>query len=550
MNIVYLKQVPNEEQCHFHFRLINKSMGIDRVFNFSRNLNENINACVDRMQSNIAKEFNKKTKKRNNKKQKKIQTPSQSDGAATTSQAIEIPEISLKFLNESEEIRDQQLCDLIEDIKINSKIILEIIDEKFQINYNCPWINLIALPTSILAGFYVYPSKLELQFADKDECEFIWYSGVMPKSNNQNEIIWEQKCDKFTYSVSADDIGKHLKLKCTPKTKSGEIGPTLEVISKCTVQAGPGQCPFEIRHQFTKEKLENGNKFRVLTYNLLADLYADSDYSRKELFPYCPPYALHIDYRKQLFIKEILGYHADILCMQEVDSKIYDLDLEPLLRLKHYDGFYQQKGCTAEGIATFYDTKRFDLIDKRGINIGENISKLNIFEKLWQKLQSNQKLIERIVKRSTAVSAIVLKTKTATNDHYLIVGNTHFYYHPDADHIRLLQAGFSMLYLQSIYEEIKQRFELSEHDLSLIFCGDFNSVPECGIYKLLTEKFVDEHFVDWSSNITEAVRDVRLEQPFNIQSACGCPKYTNFTELFAACLDYIFLLFLIYLQCS
>lgn len=48
-------------------------------------------------------------------------------------------------------------------------------------------------------------------------------------------------------------------------------------------------------------------RFRVLTYNILADLYCDSDYSREVLFPYCPPYALAIDYRKQLFLKEILG---------------------------------------------------------------------------------------------------------------------------------------------------------------------------------------------------------------------------------------------------
>lgn len=48
-------------------------------------------------------------------------------------------------------------------------------------------------------------------------------------------------------------------------------------------------------------------RFRVITYNILADLYCDSDHTREVLFPYCPPYALAIDYRKQLFIKEIVG---------------------------------------------------------------------------------------------------------------------------------------------------------------------------------------------------------------------------------------------------
>lgn len=44
-----------------------------------------------------------------------------------------------------------------------------------------------------------------------------------------------------------------------------------------------------------------------MSYNLLADAYAASDYSRETLFNYCPVYALDIDYRKALFIKEILG---------------------------------------------------------------------------------------------------------------------------------------------------------------------------------------------------------------------------------------------------
>lgn len=44
-----------------------------------------------------------------------------------------------------------------------------------------------------------------------------------------------------------------------------------------------------------------------MSYNILADLYCDSEFSRHELYPYCPPYALNIDYRKLLIAKELLG---------------------------------------------------------------------------------------------------------------------------------------------------------------------------------------------------------------------------------------------------
>lgn len=33
-----------------------------------------------------------------------------------------------------------------------------------------------------------------------------------------------------------------------------------------------------------------------------------------------------------------------------------------------------------------------------------------------------------------------------------------------------------------------------------MFCGDFNSTPDCGIYQLFTTGYVDENFIDWRSS--------------------------------------------------
>lgn len=93
----------------------------------------------------------------------------------------------------------------------------------------------------------------------------------------------------------------------------------------------------------------------------------------------------------------------------------------------------------------------------------------------------------------------VLKSKH--NERLLLVANTHLYFHPDADHIRLLQFAFAMTYVENIYQTLKKTLNSpSDSDIAIIFCGDFNSVPECGIYKLMTENFVPNDFVDWSSS--------------------------------------------------
>ena len=114
----------------------------------------------------------------------------------------------------------------------------------------------------------------------------------------------------FFYMTSNEDINRYIKLEITPKI-GDRIGLKHEIISKNSIGAGPGHCPFEDRHAFTSEKL-GPKEFRVVTYNLLADLYADSEFSRTVLHPQCPAYALDIAYRKSLFIKVSTAVFFDL----------------------------------------------------------------------------------------------------------------------------------------------------------------------------------------------------------------------------------------------
>lgn len=170
---------------------------------------------------------------------------------------------------------------------------------------------------------------------------------------------WTPVGESFQWQVTPDCVGRTLKVVCTPR--SGTLrGPAVEAVAKHPVAQPPaGECLYVQRHRHTESRL-NGSAFRVVSYNLLADLYADSDYSRAELFPYIPAAALQIDYRKQLFVHELHGYHADIVCLQEVDAKIFDYDLVPVCGYWQLEGRFQRKGATAEGLATFFDRRRFE----------------------------------------------------------------------------------------------------------------------------------------------------------------------------------------------
>lgn len=69
---------------------------------------------------------------------------------------------------------------------------------------------------------------------------------------------------------------------------------------------------------------------------------------------------------------------------------------------------------------------------------------------------------------------------------------------------------------------------------SIIFCGDFNSVPESDVFQYLTKGTVT------NSQISAQDKEVTLSHPVKFKSACGVPKFTNYTSDFKGCLDYVF----------
>ncbi|XP_059615325.1 2',5'-phosphodiesterase 12 [Phlebotomus argentipes] len=527
MDRVYFRHADNDGSVDISFRYTNAEHNIDRVFNFRRNVNELVQGFTDRTRTNIEKEFNKHNKKKQKKK-----------SSETAQEAVQVtpPEIIVQLTGHGEDLSGKTFQEILVTETLRNSLELSIHDQKLPVAVNYPFVDLITLPASILAGFFVYPSKIELSFASENDCTFTWYRGMLPKNKILNNIEFQEVGKGFAYFAKLEDVDHYLKVVCIPR-RDGIEGPSVECLSKCTVQASPGECPFELRHKFTSQRL-SGEQFRVASYNLLADCYADSDFSRQELFPYCPPYALHIDYRKQLFIKELLGYNCDIICLQEVDARIYDMDLDRSLRVWDFDGHFTRKGDTVEGLAIFYNRKRFRMLKKFAITYGEQLKKMDIFAEIYEKIRGNEELATRVVERSTTLQVVVLESLDNPGE-AIIVANTHLYFHPNADHMRLLQFGLAMIFIEKhVLPEVER--DLPGVRKSLIFAGDFNSVPECGIYKLMTENFVPSDFIDFQSKPDQEIKDVELRQSLPMSSACGCPEFTNFTVGFKACLDYIF----------
>jgi CCR4-NOT transcription complex subunit 6 len=156
-------------------------------------------------------------------------------------------------------------------------------------------------------------------------------SPVRMASHTQSQDTGEVWCEVGqgkTYTPTAEDVGHILKLECVAidgstgrplaaphQTQTSRVIPAPSPTPRRLISVNPmdGLAAVE-----TDGRTTTSGTFTVLSYNVLSDLYATSD-----LYSYCPPWALAWSYRRQNLLREIVGYHADILCLQEVVSSVH-----------------------------------------------------------------------------------------------------------------------------------------------------------------------------------------------------------------------------------
>ncbi|XP_053973801.1 2',5'-phosphodiesterase 12 [Hylaeus volcanicus] len=514
MNEVLVRYDKGNQKFEVSLRYVNSDLNVDKQFNFNRNVNESINTFLTRISMNIKSYTTKKLNKRMKIKRKDTEVV---DDIMST-----LNNKTIKLIKDDSTLDGELPCKSILEDASNIKLVL--FGTEYVLKQNVPFVTAINLPTSILIGFPTYPSKFQSVYVDKLKSTFNWYRKEKDK--------WIHVGEGYLYVPDASNIGHKLKITCVPRNDT-QVGPIIEVVSLNPVEAGPGPCPFEDRHAFTRSKL-SGKSFRVTSYNILANVYSETSLSKDVLYPYCPSYALSMDYRKLLILKELIGYNSDIICLQEVDKKIYENDLLPALCTLNYDSIYNLKNDLREGITIFYNRDRFDKLSSSYSVLSQDTDLIG-FNDVWSKIQ-NERVKQTYSGRSTIIQTLVLQSKE--NSEILIVGNTHLYFRPDANHIRLLQAYYGLMYLQKFAKDVKE--ENPECNVSIIYCGDFNSVPENAVYQLMTENYVPEDCADWKSSPDEVIENVSLKHDLNLASACGTPKYTNYTGTFCGCLDYIF----------
>lgn len=176
MDTAYFRARAESAAVQINFHYVNPKLQLDRVFNLQRSLTETLESCLNRIRSNLEKEL---LKKRGRNKKKKVVPADASATPEAESQLEPEPAVSLvQLMRDNHPVDGQTLLQDVLDAcpPIGpSGLLLDIFGVQFGVSCNLPWVNQIVLPTSMMDGYFVYPTKLDMECAELRDCGFEWF---------------------------------------------------------------------------------------------------------------------------------------------------------------------------------------------------------------------------------------------------------------------------------------------------------------------------------------------------------------------------------------
>ncbi|KAH8864546.1 2',5'-phosphodiesterase 12 [Schistosoma japonicum] len=420
------------------------------------------------------------------------------------------------------------------------------------------------LNTVPMVGCPVVP-LIEAENICLENSEFSWFVGQSNK--------WSEKpCHKgFLFIPTEDHIGLSIQLRIRVRDTKGIDGvpygtgkffdPYGEPIKcKSTVLKAPNQVFHQRRYDWIENNQLDSQHLRVVSYNILAEMYAGSDFARTNLFKHCPENFISSAYRLPLILRELCSYQSDFICLQEVDRWVYDKYLVHTLKFcRNMDGIFLAKRAVlsdlndptkvktdvekekGEGCAIFYSRTRFELVSKCGLpSIIHYASTVPFLSAMLDKFNSTTSICatakhsfseedtETHIQKSLSQCLItgVFREKSATSQSLLlIVSNAHLYFHPSASQIRTIQAFTVRHYLSELAMCYKQS---DNKPIPIVFCGDINQSPDSDVFTALTQ-----------GNECSSHEKITYQPIFESAYANNSPEFTNWVPGFHAVLDVI-----------
>ncbi|XP_071808360.1 CCR4-NOT transcription complex subunit 6-like [Asterias amurensis] len=306
--------------------------------------------------------------------------------------------------------------------------------------------------------------------------------------------------------------------------------------------------------------------FSVMSYNVLCEKYAT-----KQLYGYCPTWALAWEYRRKGIMDEILHANADIICLQEVETDQFFTFFYPTLKQHGYEGVFSPKSRAktmseherkyVDGCAIFFRVNKFALVKEHLVEFNQ-LALANA--------DGNEDMLNRVMPKDNIGLAVLLETRPGCYEgtvsvpdntrQLMLVANVHIHWDPEYSDVKLIQTIMFMNELKKIVDEESISFRPGggsgvsrtpeNTPIPLVLCGDLNSLPDSGVIEYLEHGKVSVHHEDFKDIHYKVLRNFssnteqngHITHSFSLQGAYHnqSVQYTNYTYDFKGVIDYIF----------
>ncbi|KAF2985965.1 hypothetical protein EK904_002122 [Melospiza melodia maxima] len=306
--------------------------------------------------------------------------------------------------------------------------------------------------------------------------------------------------------------------------------------------------------------------FSVMCYNVLCDKYAT-----RQLYGYCPSWALNWEYRKKAIMQEILSCNADIISLQEVETEQYYSFFLVELKERGYNGFFSPKSRArtmseqerkhVDGCAIFFKTEKFTLVQKHTVEFNQ-LAMANS--------EGSEAMLNRVMTKDNIGVAVLLelrkeliemssgKPHLGMEKQLVLVANAHMHWDPDYSDVKLVQTMMFLSEVKNIIDKASRSLKPGVSGelgtIPLVLCADLNSLPDSGVVEYLSTGGVEtnhkdfkelrynESLTNFSCNGKNGTTNGRITHGFKLKSAYenGLMPYTNYTFDFKGIIDYIF----------
>ena len=376
---------------------------------------------------------------------------------------------------------------------------------------------------------------------------------------------WIEVSRDQIFLPSIDDIGRKLKLEAAAYSlETGELLMSRVVKTDVVLARAPDP---QKRNLVTAKggaaaaaTHNNGPRFRVSTYNVLAEIYATA-----QQYPHCDFWALSWDFRFQNILREIMDASPEVLCLQEVQADHYENHVYASLSDAGYEGVFKQKtrqsmglAGKVDGCALFWRRSKFHLVESYSIEFNELAQRqatqvLGLNPRSEEGVAFLNRLSKDNVAQLVVLEVIPASSSTSRGSNtnreitQICVANTHLYSNKDFPDVKLWQTW-------QLLQELESFVMSRGTNLPLVICGDFNSTPDTAVYDLLSRQSVHPGHPDVNISTSDDNNgngnNSILPDPMNIthsfqlgsayQTVLGEePWVTNFTLNFKGVLDYI-----------